>query len=705
DLNQLLSAIGTFPISLVPATFVLPEVIITNYMTDGINANILDHSLDVDMQNLALLPGETDGDILESIRVMPGVNAPDGRAGNIFIRGSSTDQSLILYDDIPVYHRGHFFGSISPYNPKVVSGISVYRNGFSPEIGGRVGGAIDIQSRNDVLDSAQFGALINALNGAAFLSAPIKKGKTGIVLAARHSLPTSWSSPKLEAISDMVYQSTKVESADAAGQLFNFNINYNDANLKLVHQLGERHLLSLSSLYVLNEMSYQARENVIIDESNRLRNLGFNVKLASDLSSHLKSELSVTSSSYDYEFLSRASNRSTGRVEANNDSRNKLNDFNAQLIITALIDEEDVLSVGSAISNQKTEFNSHRAGGDSAFAMGSNLDTMRLISSTTLSPFVNYQLGRLENLHLQIGVRATYYSQLKDFVMAPRIFANYDISKALQVKGAFGLYNQYISQVKNLQFSSAGFENELWWLADGTETEVIRGQQLMVGALWQRGSWVIDVESYIKSTENIAYSKTTRFAEGNVTVLADAETRGIDFFVKNRFSDHLTGWASYSISKSIISFDTLSGTYYRTDFDQPHIFKFGGNYTSGRWKTSIGGRFMSGIYAQFPPRKLPPMSTRPQRPPGPPPGGPPPPRRREFPERYGNITQWDLSVSYTLPKTEKRDWKGQIGLSLLNIFNKSNQIDEQERIRDGMTLFEDQFAIGFAPNLQLSIEW
>jgi hypothetical protein len=46
-------------------------------------------------------------DVLQSIQALPGVESTNGIA-NINVRGGTNDQNLMLWDNIKMYHSGHF---------------------------------------------------------------------------------------------------------------------------------------------------------------------------------------------------------------------------------------------------------------------------------------------------------------------------------------------------------------------------------------------------------------------------------------------------------------------------------------------------------------------------------------------------------------------------------------------------------------------
>ena len=108
----------------------------------------------------------------------------------------------------------------------------------------------------------------------------------------------------------------------------------------------------------------------------------------------------------------------------------------------------------------------------------------------------------------------------------------------------------------------------------------------------------------------------------------------------------------------------------------------------------------------------------PARPPmggGPPPDGMRPPMRQrsprfreatieDLPVRYETFHGFDFFATYHVPKTAARKWNAIIGLSLINVFNVENQIDQVVRGATQRNLNE-RYGLGFAPNLNLTIKW
>jgi hypothetical protein len=64
-------------------------------------------------------------DILQSIQALPGVESTNESIANINVRGGTNDQNLMIWDNIKMYHSGHFFGLISAYNPNLTDKVIV----------------------------------------------------------------------------------------------------------------------------------------------------------------------------------------------------------------------------------------------------------------------------------------------------------------------------------------------------------------------------------------------------------------------------------------------------------------------------------------------------------------------------------------------------------------------------------------------------
>ena len=70
------------------------------------------------LKHAPLFAGEKD--IFKFLQLLPGVSAgKDGMSG-LLVRGGSNDQTLILYDDVPIYNQAHAYGILSIFSGETV---------------------------------------------------------------------------------------------------------------------------------------------------------------------------------------------------------------------------------------------------------------------------------------------------------------------------------------------------------------------------------------------------------------------------------------------------------------------------------------------------------------------------------------------------------------------------------------------------------
>lgn len=694
--QQLLNS-KALSVKLSPVVVQLAGLSIEDYLTKGIDLNPSSQSVNISVRDLPLLPGETDGDIFAAITALPGVTTPDGRAGNLFIRGSETDQTLILFDNIPIYHRGHYYGTISPYNPKIVDNVEVYRSGFHPRLGDRVGGAVIINSDQNPPPNPIIGAAFNSLYGSAYVKVPLANDRLGISFGARRSYPRNFQSPKLNTISESVFAATGVLDTDG-NIATDIDVLFEDYHGKIIFQADERNRLSFSTIYTNTDVFYYAFPPIDapqVPEDNQFKNLGFNLDWSSEFQNNWKSSFSATFSDYKFTFNTGAIGEYPLTILSSNDLKN----FNLKQEFSTSSPGMFSYQIGLDYKWQEVLTDFYRL----SLKDGKPFTLNSAISSHSLSPYANIEYQGSEKLYAQLGVRSTYYSNLSDFKIAPRLMLNYEAGEWLILKASSGLYNQYLSQARNLEFGGGGFDNELWMLADDKEAGIIEGTQSMAGFIANQSEWIVDVEAYYKTVNNITVFEDRQLQVSRETFTMDQKAYGLDVMLKRQLNENASLWVGYSYNESEIQIDTTDLVMYQSKYVQPHVWYVGSSLKTQNLKLSATWNYSSGlnaesldiIYAEI--IRLRNIANLP---PG---AGPSPPDPFEdLPERYPNIHMLNISASYKIPRTKSRKWEATFGLSLINVFDQKNLTDRVFRGRDG---FVDRNALGFAPNLMVGVEF
>lgn len=712
------------PEIMVKGTSDLNEVVVKAYLSTGIDYKLKEHSIEIKPKAMGILPGETDADILMALDALPGINTPDSRAGNINIRGSTPDQTLIVFDNIPIYHKGHYFGTLSPYNSAIIEGINVSRSAYSADKGGRIAGAIEIFSKKDIPDSVVSEISLSGISASAFTQVPLVKNKLGILLAGRSSYPFNWNSPKLKAINDLIYQKTAVSEGESRpSSLVGKSFHFYDFNAKVIARPGKKDELLLSMLGISNLVDIKITDNLSHTTSYynmKLANRGYNLLWTRKFSEKVSTLASVTQSDYRQEYPTRIiAGKDTVKQKAY--YRNQINDMDLKLEADILQGRFSLWKAGYDLHYNQVNYNNTL----------SDYDTLtKNVSKNDFSflniLFVNYTISSRKFM-INGGLRVNYYSPTQKVYPEPRLLANYNVNNRLTLKSSAGLYNQFITQIPGTAIASVGgVENLVWLLGNGSTIPVIKSRQAALGLIYKKNSFIVDVEGYYKKTGNLTISNINNFHNSAIPYYyGSGKTIGVDLLVKKSWR-RLDTWVSYTCSKALLQFDSIQKEAFLSPSNQTHVLDLVVMYSLKRWKFSSGWKFRSGLPALPDIRSKYTHGAAPETAspnggvvPGPPgPGGgmpPPPPPQQQQPASFssGDKTytsvfpvyhQLDLSIVYVLLKEPKK-WNGTMGLSILNVYNRRNVIDQQ-LIPQGNTLGTlTRYAIGFAPNLVLTINW
>ena len=668
-------------------SFTLEEVIFTHYITKGIDVLESDHSLVIDTKNLSLLPGDTDSDILLAIKTLPGISSPDGKAGNLHVRGSTADQTLVLVDDIPIYHKGHYYGAISAFNQLFIDKVSVYRSGFDPSTSGRVGGAISLESSTQIPDSSLYNIGVNSLYASALASIPVNDNWS-VRGSVRSSLPGDWQSPKLKELDKLVFANTtsnpnSVELEDT--------FTYNDANFSSTYK-NENTTIQLSIL-TINNLQKQKRNNIqrntLFSTETDLSNDGINLTWNQKWSEKFNTEAFTSYSHYDYNSRIQEYFFDTQQLIKPDQFKENLKDYSFGLRNYLLLGKSR-LNFGYA--SNKYVLNK------SSFSERPNRSVMSFSDENIAylhNLYINQQTDIGDKFSISAGLSGLLYTVTDVTRLEPRVFLNYKLTDQWSLKSSAGLYSQYVTQNVFFDFEDVQAENQSWELAKYNRP-VVKSSLYMFGSSWSPSTFIIDVEGYYKEitdlstiNPNVSLNSPFPFTSGDLNIY------GLDLLISNNWGKVDT-WASYSYTVTEMDFPELNQRSFETYYDQPHTLNIGATADLNRWKLSLGWQYLTGI----------PIYTNNSFFPVPGDGNDP---NAEVPSeenegRFDSQHQLDVAAVYQFPAKSK-GWVGTIGLSLLNVYDQKNLVSSNYVTRGPITSLENRYAIGFAPNLMLSIKW
>jgi len=695
------------------ANLALEEFTVKAYLNSGVNYNHMDQSISISTGDAGLLPGETETDILTAIEALPGIKSPDGKAGNLLMRGDDPDKTLLTFDDIPIYHNGHYFGAFSPFNSNITETVKIYRSGYDVENGGRVGGAINLYSKSGIADSASFGigASTSYLSGYAILPDTIKK--LNIVLGGRTSYPFKWNSPKINAISDFVFQNSVITAAEDLTfvQMPEFDIHFSDINAKLTYEINDKNEIGVSFLNIYNDFHLLVLDTLANTESTsdaELKNWGTNIHHQLKWNNRITTDNSITLSNFSQTFSGKLVNDSM--VRETNLYENSVKDFSFKTSTLFQLKNNDHVKLGYSLTHHNVySFREIVRPVEPLNDLDSNQALLHAV-------FGSYTLMLKNKFQMTLGARGVYYSRLKKFYPEPRVLMNLHIFPNLTLKSNVGMYNQFVNHLYGTHAIGPGIETYNWRLSNDSNTPVVTAKQATVGLLFDYKGWIIDIESYSKLTENISIHNQYDYLNTEDHFQGDYRTTGIDVMLKKSIK-HIDTWIGYTYANTIVQFDSIQEDNFESIWNQNHVFNAVVSYRKKGFKVSAGWKYRTGLsvldgirflYTNGP-------NTAPTKPspPTPPPGAPPQPVLEDiytansdpyYETQFPSNHQLDISISYLFtPKSRK--WNCNIGASVINIYDNKTVIGQySRRVKDGPSnLYKrtNLYGIGRAPSLMV----
>jgi outer membrane cobalamin receptor len=663
------------------SSYILNSVGITEYLADGISQTRGSNAIIIEPPGMQKLPGNLDGDILNTIQFLPGINSPNESLDGIFVRGGTPDQNLILWDGIPVFQASHFFGTVSAFNPFLLDSVNVYRSGIGSKYGGRVSSVIDINTSLKRPEHFGVGFGMDLTQAHLDIHTPLWKN-AALFLSTRRSITDNWVTPTFRRYSEKVFQDTKLEDADFGNPQGN-EFRFNDGNLKLIYNPG-KNKITFSMLGGLNFLDFETqfpRAEIFSKDSLALRHGGAILKWERDWSEKFKSTISTGNSSFDYDYqLSAHRNNNPDQRLGSTYSRNIIRDGHLNMNFEL-----------KTKKNQTLQFGYQFSGNDITFDIGqieNGIETFTRFDfeNRLHSIFGDYSIDLSDILHLDMGLRYNYHEKINNDYFAPRLSARAILTENIDLKLSTSKLFQFISQVVLLNVNDLGLSNNIWVAANEEKTiPVIESNQWTGGLVYSKADWTLDIEGYVKELTGIT-SFSSFGPNDNSFGIGSSRIRGIDVLIKKRFKNYRS-WLSWSLSQAVFEFNRIETEPFPANHDQRNVLQWVHLFKKNKWEYSAGITLKSGL----PFTQAAGIDTLIQ-------NG----VTREIIEyestnasRLKPYMRIEASLVYNFGRYRTKGFRGYIGFSIQNITNNLNVL------RKRYALSQDDF---FAPKELLTIE-
>lgn len=106
----------------------------------------------LDRKKITNTPGVLEPDLFRAMQTLPGVTAPNDITSELFVRGGTPDQNLIMLDRAVIYQPYHMFGIAGIFNTDIIDEVNFSAGGFSSQYGNRLSSVIDVRTKSNAKD-------------------------------------------------------------------------------------------------------------------------------------------------------------------------------------------------------------------------------------------------------------------------------------------------------------------------------------------------------------------------------------------------------------------------------------------------------------------------------------------------------------------------------------------------------------------------
>lgn len=537
-----------------------------------------------EIKNIPTAFGEVD--VLKAVLALPGVKSTGEVASGYNVRGSASDQNLILLNHSTIFNPTHLFGMLSVFNPDLVDDMELYMSNIPAKYGGRIASVLDVSSRSGNEKEFSGSASLGLLSSRIAIEGPIGSEKTTFTLGARTS-NSDW-------LLDLIPEGSGYNNGSAG---------FFDVNAGVRHQLNALNTLSVHGYFSRDRFSFE------VNEQFSYQNLNISTEWRQIISPELFVKYIAGYDSY--------SNRIA----------NTINSYNAYELSTGIRQvharadfdwypvHDHSVNFGLSVNGISLKPGTMNPGDPVSLVLPSQLQTETAIETALyisdewiITPKLAVNAGLRYSFYQLLGPR-TYYNYNEDFLPSlgsltdtvdfrglflknyhgpeVRLSARYSISDDLSVKAGFNTMRQNIHKISN---STVMSPTDTWKLSD-MHVAPQTGIQL-AGGIYKNisgNALSASAELYYKTTGNyLDYRSGAQLIMNNhletEVVSTQGRAYGVELSLKKPVGK-LNGWISYTYARTLlrqsdpaITNPVNKGNWYPADFDKPHDFKVVGNF-------------------------------------------------------------------------------------------------------------------------------
>ena len=514
----------------------------------------------ITQRQLATLPTFAEADLFRTLQLLPGVVSRSDFSSQLYVRGGSPDQNLVLLDGVTVYNPFHLLGLFSMFNTDAVKQVEFVTGGFSAEYGGRLSSVLHITNNEGNSKEFEGHANISVLSARATVEGPIPRGS--YLISGRRTY------------FDQLFRGTR----------YDFPYYFYDVQGKINFDVNENHRITLSGFYGDDKLDYEIKA----DDENDDFGVGIDWLWGNRTTSlywrwlihpNLFSEVVVTRSKFTLDLNLEL----TGVGNAALRLQNGIQDYSVKTDFSYF----GLTGHGIRFGAQQTRYD---------FLYSFTIDQSSLFNYTNkpalFAFYAQDQWQFADRLSLRAGARMEHYSLGDRTTFSPRLGLKYMLAPNFALKGSFGLYHQFLttsaSDNQNYNFIDL-------WFPLSAQYRPLRSIHYVGGfEWWLPNDLVLTVEGYYKTMSNLL--ELNEFGEASNErddfFVGDGYAAGSELMLKKTIG-RLNGWVSYSLG---VTQRTIDGLTFYPKHDRRHNLNLALNFDLGRkWLVGMVFTYGSGM--------------------------------------------------------------------------------------------------------------
>jgi ferric enterobactin receptor len=698
-------------IGLDPDLKVLEEAVITGKKDELFKMNNAQVSaIKLTPAKLAEIPNVGEKDIMRTFQLMPGISAANESSSGLYVRGGTPDQNLVMYDGFTVYQVDHLYGFFSAFNANAVKEVTLYKGGFDARYGGRLSSVTDMTGKEGSTKQFNIGGDLSLLSMNLFTEVPVTDNLS-VVAAVRKS----WQGPIYDWIFNSFNRNSEASQPSGGGPggadgVTKARSYFYDVNTRVTFRPTKKDIFyysffnggdDLNNSFTINTPPFLAARGISLNfgttDVTKYGNTGMSLAWLRKWSKSVNSNTTVSYSNY----VSSRDRVTTGSVFRPGDTsttktgvfeNNNLKDLS--LRSDWELDLAKWNQVGVGMFGTKYGITYSYSHNDTALLL--NRDNPGLLAGVYLQDKLSFFNNKIT---VTPGVRVSYFDVTNKTYTEPRVSFNYNITKKLSLKGAYGQYYQFANRITREDISAGS--SQFWVLADGSSVPVSSATHYIAGLSYEHKGYTFGIEGYYKqlydlsqfTERNVANSSSINYETAFYT--GNGYSRGLEIMAQ-KSAGKFTGWVSYTLATTMYHFPVYSSGWFPADQDVNHEVKIVGMYKHKRWDFAA-----TWIYASGKPYTAP--------------GGTYSVTLLDgSTQNYFTTTskntlrlpdyhRMDVSVNYHFYSEKKKDI-GYVGISLFNVYARNNVWYKQFTVVDNTVIETNVNYLSFTPNVTLSLK-